>query len=293
MPQLTNTELAVQEYYIATQSQYSNWGRYQDRLGLYAIHSGFHPNGELRGTSHEESLVEMERRILEWINIPCNVVYRIGDLGCGVGGITTLLATTYPNSEVLGVTITGIQAMIGQRYLITNNIQNALIANASYMRLPCPPEYFDRIIFIESLMHAPDKLEALKEAARTLKVGGLIHFQDPVLKTAPSTTHMKEKVRALWRGFCMPTFEETLDFFLSQWKMAGLIITKIAEISANVYPSAFLVSAHAKMRLNERKNAKDDKRERRIGGAVLEELMRGFEDGSNTVGYYVIQATKG
>lgn len=292
MNRLTQTELAVQQYYRATQSQYRNWGRYGDRHGLYAIHSGYHPDGVANSMTHEEAIMEMEHMIVGWMQIPDSLPTQIGDLGCGVGGMTALLATTYAASHVFGVTITDVQARIGQTYLKEQDLRNAQIAHASYMQLPCPNSSFDRLMFIESLMHAPSKLVVLKEAARTIVGGGLVHFQDPVLKRIPTSAEEHEKVKALWRGFCMPTFEEPLNVFLSQWTEAGLRITRIEEISLNVYPSAVLISSHAQMRLKEQPGVEGDEHERRVGGAVLAELMSGFETGSNLVGYYIVQATK-
>lgn len=58
------------EYYYATQEAYGNWGKDQDRPGLYALHSGFLPDG--KKLSHYEELTEYNTRIIDFSSIECN-----------------------------------------------------------------------------------------------------------------------------------------------------------------------------------------------------------------------------
>lgn len=294
-PLFVEHERTVRMYFSAAgaENQFKNWGSYDDMPGIYALHSGFYPSGISSNLSQRESIKEMDRQIIRRLGLGDGQSHRLADLGCGSGAISIKVGLGYPNTEVWGVTIAPEQASAAQEYIQKHRIPNVHIGIQSYTSLGFPNSFFDRACFVESLMHAKRKEAALGEAARVLMPGGILLFQETVLVRPISTTDpIYPALRVYMRKFHMPTYEEPLETFVRQIQDAGFESLEIEDVTPKVFPSAKLIGDHAEMRLRERPNDPEIVKLRREACTYLRDLMAGFEEGTNKIGYYFITARR-
>lgn len=288
---LSRSEEQLVQYYTDTANNYRNWGGYSELSGIYAIHSGFHPNGV--AVEQRESIQEMDRQILARLQLNLNEVRRLADLGCGTGAITIQAALSHPRVEVVGVTIVPDQAEVAQRYIYKHGIPNARVEVGNYLNLCYPEGHFDRVCFVESLTHTTQKLDALKEACRVLKPGGKLLIQDPILTREVGTPDpFYPLVQTFIKGFCLFACERPISTLLKWVEAVGFDAPRVEDVTPNIFPSAKLIGDHAEMRLREEPEAAEDVKLRRQACMALRQLMSEHSLGKNVVGYYFITATK-
>lgn len=278
-------------YYTRTAQQYSNYGRYEDMPGLYSLHSGFYPRGLNSGLSHMEAIAEMDSRIIGWLRLEAGVPYRIADLGCGTGANAFLIGFLYPDSQVDGVTLVPVQYEAARNYQIQMGITNVTIHQGDFAAVDFPNNTFDRVMFIESLTHAESMLAVLREAFRVLKPGGVLHFQETLQRHQARGGLQRLALETYKAGFFMPDYP-LLTTFLSWLEVVGFADVTTTDYTPNVYPSAMEIGDHAQMRLDEAKPMSPLEKLQREACVQLRDLMRGYNDGTNLIGYYVIQAAK-
>ncbi len=96
------------------------------------------------------------------------------DVGAGYGLSAELIA--YRVGHLILVEIDREMASSAQRRL--NGRPNVSVVRADAKRLPLREEVADFVIFFDSLHHIPEPMGALREAARILKVGGVLGIYD-------------------------------------------------------------------------------------------------------------------
>jgi hypothetical protein len=139
-------------------------------------------------------------------------------------------------------------------------------------------------------MHSPDPELTIAKALSVLKPGGTLHFQEPLLRIACAES---EQLKRHYTGFCLPTYMEyPIDAFVQMWKRLGARVVFVKDATPNIFPSAKVVGDHAQMRLARSSNTPEPELTRRLGALYLRDLMMGYEEGSNVIGYYVVQARK-
>lgn len=286
----TQTDIII-GYYTRTAGQYLNYGGYADMPGLYALHSGFYPEGLASDLTHRAAIAEMDHRIMSWLGLEEDKAYRIADLGCGTGVITFLLAWLYPEIQVDGVTLVPVQVEAALKYQTSVGVKNATIHQGDFSALDFPDNTFDRVLFVESLTHAGKILPVLQEAFRVLKPGGLLHFQETLQRTPADGELQRLSLDTYKAGFFMPDYP-LFATFQSWLKEAGFSDISTADITANVYPSALEIGNHAQMRLDEGVPMSPLERLQRQACVQLRDLMRGYLTGTNLIGYFTIQAIK-
>jgi ubiquinone/menaquinone biosynthesis C-methylase UbiE len=105
---------------------------------------------------------------------------KIIDVGCGDGGMVRHLAR-------LGATVIGIEVSEGQlERALAKAGDGETYRVASAERLPCPGEWADAILYLNSFHHLPGELmaSALKEAVRVLAPGGQLIVIEPLAEGA-------------------------------------------------------------------------------------------------------------
>lgn len=286
---------AIKAYYSETgaEKHFKNWGSYNDMPGVYAIHSGFYPLGMESKLSQRESIKEMDQQIIKRLRLDDGQFHRLADLGCGSGAIAIKVGLQYPNVEVYGVTIALEQTLAAQKYIRRHDISNVYAGIQDFTKLGFSDASFDRACFVESLMHAESVVSALSEAARVLRAGGILHFQETLLtKTIPEESAAYPLLETFMQGFLMPNYHIPLEDFLGLVESVGFRVVRLEDVTANVFPSAKLIGDHAEMRLEERPNDLDVVKMRRKGCICLRDLMDGFEERKNKIGYYFVTARR-
>ena len=99
------------------------------------------------------------------------------DVGCGGGGLVRDLAAR-------GARVTGVEISESQ---LAPAVRDDGASGARYVvglaqRLPLPDGSIDVVVFMRALHHVPpaDMLDALREAARVLRPGGVVYVAEPL-----------------------------------------------------------------------------------------------------------------
>lgn len=103
---------------------------------------------------------------------------RVLDIGCGTGGPACRAAQT-TGASITGITISSRQLEAAK----ARSARRGLGAAADFQltdatAMPFPSRSFDACYAIESILHIPDKAQALAEAYRVLRPGGKLSIAD-------------------------------------------------------------------------------------------------------------------
>lgn len=102
------------------------------------------------------------------------------DAGCGVGGPAVYFASEF-NITIEGITISSIQASIANEKIRKKKLERKVtIIEGDYHKLleKYPNKKFDGVIFLESLGHAFDPRDVIRQAATLTRAGGFIYIKD-------------------------------------------------------------------------------------------------------------------
>ena len=102
------------------------------------------------------------------------------DCGCGPGTITIGLALRVTPGEVLGIDRDARQVAAATTAAQEAAVPNVRFEAGDILHLPCPDASVDVVHFSCVLAHLPMPLDALKEAWRVLKSGGIVSVREPV-----------------------------------------------------------------------------------------------------------------
>ncbi|MFI6097321.1 methyltransferase domain-containing protein [Lentzea sp. NPDC051213] len=155
------------------------------------------------------------------------------DIGCGVGVPALKLAAEH-DVRVTGISIS--ERQIGQaqeRAAAAGLADRASFQFADAMRLPFEDGSFDAAWAVESLLHMPDRLTVLREAARVLRPGGRFALSDIYLRRPPET----EQARTTLADFCRAGSVNSLvsaEEYRAVVEEAGLRVLDVTDVTAHV-----------------------------------------------------------
>lgn len=154
------------------------------------------------------------------------------DAGCGVGGPAVALLQAYPRCQLLGVTLSPVQAAMAAALAEQAGVgHRARFAVADYHAVPAPDAAFDAIFFFECTGYSPDPAALYREAFRLAKPGGRVYVKDVFAKSSALTDDEAVSMRQfdqLWACWRTGSLDEAAEHARS----AGFAV------STRTYPHA-------------------------------------------------------
>ena len=172
------------------------------------MHHGYYPDGKVGSKTHAQAQLDLVDEILRWGGVDKNFSGSNGktqilDAGCGVGGSARVLAKKF-DAEVLGLTLSPVQAANGQRYNQEAGLENQVTIEArDMMSLANSDKKFDLIWSMESAEHIADKKGLLEMFYKLLNPGGRLimatwcHRNEPPQLT-PANQNLLGKIYKLY-----------------------------------------------------------------------------------------------
>lgn len=140
-----------------------------------SIHSGYW-HGPHDISSVEVASARMTDEILDRLDVGPGM--RVLDLGCGTGGPGVRLAR-WCEAEITGISISAEDVALATARAEAAGVSHRIsFRHADAVRMPFPYGAFDRVMAIECVVHAADRVAMLSEIARVLRPGGRVVLSD-------------------------------------------------------------------------------------------------------------------
>ncbi|MEH0165826.1 class I SAM-dependent methyltransferase [Roseateles microcysteis] len=156
-------------------------------------------------------------------------VAKVLDIGCGNGRFGELLKVSFPGVQVWGV------EPVAEAHAVAASVLDRALLGGFDASMALPENFFDVIVFNDSLEHFPDHVPVLQLAVRLLKPGGAIVASIPNIRYWP---HVQQYLfEADWRYESQGVLDRThLRFFtrrsiLRDFAAAGLDVQQIGGIN--------------------------------------------------------------
>jgi cyclopropane fatty-acyl-phospholipid synthase-like methyltransferase len=170
VPSTSEHQTEIVNYYHRTEWVYRMFWNLDQSLG---IHFGFWEAGVSNLT---EAIIKQNEVMAAMTGITSTD--KVLDAGCGVGGSSIWLAK-HIGCDVTGITITPKQVIRANGNAANNEVSDKVrFEEMDYLHTNFADETFDVIWALESVCHAPDKKDFIKEASRLLKPGGRLIIAD-------------------------------------------------------------------------------------------------------------------
>jgi tocopherol O-methyltransferase len=199
----------IVEYYNYTLPFY----RFFYHKDSHAVHYGF---WDKKVKNHTEALLNVNKFLAETANIKKDDI--ILDAGCGIGGSSIWLAENY-NAKVFGVTISDKQIEVAKKLSIKNKVElKTSFYKRDFLNTGFDDEFFSVVWAIESVCHAVDKKDFIKEAYRLLRKGGRLIVDDGFLLRQPKNQREEKDLSAFLEGMVLPNlaFESEFKKYLEE-----------------------------------------------------------------------------
>ena len=219
----------VINYYNATHIDYrALWSGDIDR----AIHFGFYDD---LAKNHRTAGLRLNQVLAEKVHIEDSDI--VIDAGCGYGGSAFWLAEKI-GCKVFGITLVPFQVVKGQRYLKERKLEDKVeILEMDFSNTTFDNESFSVYWALESLVHAENRADVLKEAYRLLKPGGRIVIAEYTLREKPPLSDNDKMYLHRWlKGWAMPELLGAGEYY-KKLQEAGFKQIEIQNVSENVRPS--------------------------------------------------------
>lgn len=157
---------------------------------------------------------------------------RVLDVGCGTGRPAVQLATE-TGAEVVGISISAKDVELATARAKADGVSDRVrFQHANALEMPFEPGSFDAALAFESIVHIPDRVQALKQIATVLKPGGRVVLTDAFRRSSEisqADLFGLMKVLAAWRAAPLVGFEEYRDFAQG----SGLEVDELLDVSAH------------------------------------------------------------
>jgi tocopherol O-methyltransferase len=171
---------------------------------------------------------------------------RVLDAGCGVGGSSIFLAKRY-QCEVTGVTLSDKQVQTATENALAAGVSHIVrFEKMDYTATRFPDDHFDVIWGIESICHAQDKRDFIREAARILKPKGRLIIADGFAVSSPMTSQDAALMQRWLKGWGVEALE-TVHAFQQALISEGFQRAAFKNINAHIWPSVKRLYLYAQM----------------------------------------------
>jgi tocopherol O-methyltransferase len=159
------------------------------------------------------------------------------DAGCGVGGSSVYLANKY-GCNVTGITLSKKQAAFATAQAANKGLSHKVDFQVrDFTATNFPDESFDVVWAIESVCHANEKADFLKEAFRVLKKGGRLIMADFFRNKQELDKEGQYWMNNWAATWAIPEFEYD-KAFVAKAKNAGFTSVETNDVTENILPSA-------------------------------------------------------
>jgi tocopherol O-methyltransferase len=157
---------------------------------------------------------------------------RVLDAGCGVGGSGLFLASRY-GTEVVGITLSEDQVARGGRYAAEQGLSHLVtFRRQDFCATDFEDGSFDVVWAQESVCHAADKADFLREAHRLLRPGGRLVVRD-WFRVDRTLGEEEEHLMGSWlSGFAIDDLV-TVPAFTAAAEASGFVDVAARDITAN------------------------------------------------------------
>lgn len=218
----------IARYYDLSEVHYRRfWSLRQSR----SLHYGYWD--ESTKTFHE-ALLNINRVLADMAGIKEGDA--VLDAGCGVGGSSLWLAAQR-GCNVTGISLSAKQVSRANAYAAEAGLADKVrFERADYLNTPYPSGSFDIVWAIESVCHAADKHDFIREAHRLLKKGGRLIVAD-FFKTPNLSPQDEEAVKTWAHGWAVNDFA-TAEEFEYGLAATGFHHVNVRDASKAIMPSA-------------------------------------------------------
>lgn len=197
-----------------------------------ALHYGYWDENT---RSHSESLLNKNKKLYQVVGIkPDDYVL---DAGCGIGGSSIWMAKNHAN-HLKAITISAKQVYYARQHAKRHGVaENIDFEVADFCATPCADETFDIVWGLESVCHALNKADFIREAFRVLKQGGRLVVCDGFLMQREVTNKNWSSMVDCLDGWAVPNLC-LRDEFEQMLGKQGFSDIKYDDITEQTIPSA-------------------------------------------------------
>lgn len=172
-----------------------------------AVHYGFW-NEKIK--NHQEALLNVNKFLADTVKIkPDDIIL---DAGCGIGGSAIWLTQNY-KVRVDGITISEKQLAEAKNLSTKSKVDHVVnFYKKDFLNTGFNNNSYSIVWAIESVCHAEDKKDFIKEAYRLLKNGGRLIIDDGFLLRNPKNEHEQKDLDAFLEGMALSNLAFEKDF---------------------------------------------------------------------------------
>ncbi len=192
--------------------------------------------------SINEAINNLVRQGMRYLGVNELEYPRILEPGCGIGGVSSLMAKEHPNYIIDGISLVTSQIAIARKranYLGLPNI-NYLVGN--FLQVAVQDETYDAILAVETFCYIPvlEKLSLLAEMFRVLKPGHKLVVFDGYLRRRPDSFVEATLYEQFKKGWTLPDLVSA-QRFSHQAQEVGFRVGLVKDCTVHVKDCVLLV----------------------------------------------------